>query len=330
MKDRPRDIGDAELRRALRAWEIDAVSLAHAPVGFGDHHWTVTDAGRRRWFVTVADLAHKNHCGAGPAAAFDGLRRAMDTAAALRVDGGLDAVVAPVRTAGGETLRPLGDGRYGISVFPQVDGEAGEFGDPLTGHDRGRVLDLLARLHTTPPPAAAPRAMLHLPARAELDSCLAALDRPWAGGPHAEPARELTCAYASVLRRRLDEFDRRAAALGARDRPHVVTHGEPHSGNLLRRDGQVLLVDWDTVGTGLPERDLWHVVTGPDDCERYAGTTGRRPDPEALAFFRLRWALDDVAAFLAGFRGPHDRTPDVEESWTYLTATLASLASDDF
>lgn len=330
MKDRLQDVDDAQLRRALRAWDIDAVSLTYAPVGFGDHHWTATDAGRRRWFVTVADLAHKPHCGAGPEAAFDGLRRAMDTAAAL-ADGGPsdhglgDTVVAPLRSAGGGTLRRLG-GRYAVSVFPYVDGAAGDFGDRLTGRERRGVLDVLAELHRTPPPADTPEAPLGLPARAQLDDCLASLDRPWEGGPYAEPARVLVARHEAALRRRLAEFDRSAAALDARAGERVVTHGEPHPGNLLRRGDRLHLVDWDTVGRGLPERDLWHVATDPGDLEYYAAATGHHPDQAAIDFFRLRWALDDVAEFLADFRSAHGRTPDADESWEFLSATLAELA----
>jgi spectinomycin phosphotransferase len=46
--------------------------------------------------------------------------------------------------------------------------------------------------------------------------------------------------------------------------PVVVTHGEPHPGNILRAAGGLYLIDWDTVGLALPERDLWMVaVTMP-------------------------------------------------------------------
>jgi spectinomycin phosphotransferase len=50
MKDQPEGFDASELTRALTAWEIDAVSLTYAPVGFGDHHWTAADAREGRWF----------------------------------------------------------------------------------------------------------------------------------------------------------------------------------------------------------------------------------------------------------------------------------------
>ncbi|SDM21518.1 hypothetical protein SAMN05421874_14512 [Nonomuraea maritima] len=38
---------------------------------------------------------------------------------------------------------------------------------------------------------------------------------------------------------------------------------------------------------------------GPYDRARYAAATGRTPDPGMLVLYRLRWALDDVADFVA-------------------------------
>ncbi len=190
MQDRPEGLDEPRLRHALDKWGIDAVSLAYAPVGFGDYHWTAVDGRERQWFVTVADLAHKPHCGDGPEAAFGGLRRAMDTAWALQHQGGLGFVVAPLRTADGETVRRLG-ARHALSVFPFVDGAPGRSGQALTPQERGLVVDMLAELHRSTPPASAPVPRPDLSARARLEEALEELGRPWQGGPFAEPARAL-------------------------------------------------------------------------------------------------------------------------------------------
>ncbi|MEU0185820.1 phosphotransferase [Streptomyces sp. NPDC006207] len=325
MRQRPEGVGEEELGEALRAWGIDAASWTYEPVGFGDHHWTAADARGRRWFVTVADLTHKQHCGADAESAFEGLSRAMDTALALRERAGREFVVAPLPAAGGGTVRRIG-ARYGVSVFPYVDGVAGDFGDRLDACGRGALLDTLAVLHRTPPPAPVPRPRLALPGRAALEAALAGLRDPWHGGPYGERARALTSEHAGALRRRLGEFDRRAAALERAGGEHVVTHGEPHPGNLLRQDAGHVLVDWDTVGLAPPERDLWLVVTGAEDLDRYQDAAGRRPDPDALALYGLRWRLEDVASFLGDFRSPHRATPDSDLAWRSLAATVRALA----
>ncbi len=46
-----------------------------------------------------------------------------------------------------------------------------------------------------------------------------------------------------------------------------------------------------------------------------------------LVLYRLRWALDDVADFVAWFRAPHARTPDTEPAWRALSGTLDDLSS---
>ncbi|MFF2848020.1 phosphotransferase [Streptomyces sp. NPDC058001] len=322
MKDQPADIDESALRRALTAWKIDAASLTYAPVGFGDHHWTAVDTGGRPWFVTVADLAYKPHCGTGTRAAYGGLRRAMDTAASLRED--LGFVVAPERTPDGGTVLRL-DERYAVSVFPFLDATSGEFGQVLDAEERGRVLDLLAELHRAAPPASVSVLAPELPSRAALEAALGELDRPWSGGPYAESARALVTEHAVGFRHRLAAFDREAAALRERDAPRVVTHGEPHPGNLLRLGTRPLLVDWDTAGLAVPERDLWHVARDADDLARYAAASGHVPDPAALTLYRLRWDLDDVSVYLNLFRAPHTRTADAEQSWEGLTGTLARL-----
>ncbi|WP_436776737.1 phosphotransferase [Yinghuangia sp. YIM S09857] len=337
MKERPADLDDTRLHTALAAWGIEPAVSAYAPVGFGDHHWTVEGADGRRWFATVADLAEKAHCGPDPDAAFDGLRRAMDTAATLADPdaGGLEFAVPPLRASGtGETVLRLGD-RYALSVFPHVAAKSGDFGDEPDAAQRGLVIDLLARLHRAEPPASTPVAAVRLPSRADLESALADVatrGEPRNTGPRAEAAHTLLGRYARPLRRRLVELDQGAERLehAARlsDARLVVTHGEPHPGNLMRDAAdRPYLVDWDTVGLAVPERDLWHVVRTQDDLDRYERVARRVVDPAALAFYRLRWLLADTAEFVATFRAPHTGTRDTEDAWRYLRETLAAVAA---
>ncbi|MEU8317927.1 phosphotransferase [Nonomuraea sp. NPDC048881] len=342
MRDKPADLDESLLAPALEAWGIKAVGLAHAPVGFGDHHWIATGADGRRWFLTAATLPSAPHTAPPPSPAPDGLLqepraaggldegarvafgelgRALETAAALSAT--LKFVVAPVPDLdGGALLRPLA-ARYALSVFPFVDGVTGGFDDEPAEHDRAQVIDLLAELHGTSPPPSTPSRPLQPAGRAALERALAETGRPWTGGPYAERARALLDRHAGTLHARLRDFDRGCRDLG----PPVVTHGEPHPGNVLRHEGRCLLIDWDTVGLAVPERDLWLVARTPGDLARYAAATGRTPDPAALALYRLRWSLDDVAQYVALFRAPHGNTRDAELSWHFLTRTLDGLAA---
>ncbi|AXB48317.1 hypothetical protein A4R43_06730 [Amycolatopsis albispora] len=295
-------------------WGIEVAALDYAAVGFGDYHWIATGADGRRWFVTLADLASKVHCGLDAPAAGRGLRRAMDTAWALR-QGGCEFVVAPEKTAGGETVRPVGE-RYAVSVFPYLDGSSGDFGDT----PRGSVIDLLAELHGAAPPESVPVLEPDLALRSRLERSLGELDRSWESGPYAEPARELLSAHLPGLRRALAEFDHRIAGLNPE---RVVTHGEPHPGNVLWMGDTRLLLDWDTVGLAVRERDL-AFATG-EELRKYEELTGHRPDSAALATYRLRWDLDEVAVYVDLFRRPHTRTDDTGLAWAELAEIVAKL-----
>ncbi|MFD1535716.1 hypothetical protein ACFSJ0_01645, partial [Nonomuraea guangzhouensis] len=164
MKDLPAGLDERALLDSLGEWGIGAVSLDYAPVGFGDYHWVAADADGPRWFVTVADLTQKGPFEQGSAES--GLRQAMDTAVALR-EQGLDFVVAPL----GESLRLLGQ-RHAVSVFPLVHGRTGDFGQSLTAGERAAVVELLAELHRTAPPASTPVRPLRIPARDRLEDAL--------------------------------------------------------------------------------------------------------------------------------------------------------------
>jgi spectinomycin phosphotransferase len=322
MRTRPDDLDEDRLLRALGAWGIGAASLAYAPVGFGDHHWIASGDAGGKWFVTVADLALKS--GQDADAALRSLRGAMDTAAALREERHLDFVVAPLPSAGGETVRRLGS-RYALSVFPFMEGTDGDFDRPWDPRERGAVLELLAALHREPPPASVPVLDLGLPMRGLLQSALdGALG--WTRGPFGEPARTLLSAHAPALRRRLEEFDRLAERVRRNGGAPVLTHGEPHPGNLLRCGDHWAMVDWDTVGLAPPERDLWSVVRSEDDLKRYAGAGGRTADASALTLYRLRWDLEEVSLYVDWFRAPHERSPDTELAWQGLLESVGNLA----
>ena len=323
MRARPDGVGEDELSRALaEGWGIEAAAVRYAAVGGGSYHWVVRDRAGPRWFVTVDDLADKAWLGDTRPEVLAGLRAAMNTAVALRREAGLGFVVAPVPGSDGATVRPLGRG-HAVAVFPFLRGTPGRFGQVLPAAERTTLVDMLAALHRSAPTGA--RAAIGLPRRADLDAALRDLGRPWRAGPLAEPTRALLAGAANQVRGLLASFDRLASPVRASE--FVITHGEPHPGNVIRAGPQRLLIDWDTVGLGPPERDLWWVVseTG-EEARRYADLTGRAVDPARLAMYRLRWALDDISIFVSLLRAEHRQTADTEHAWLALKQTMQGTA----
>ena len=326
MKDRPAGVTEPDLARALAdGWGIRAAALRYAAVGGGSYHWVLRDHQGERRFVTVDDLDDKGWLGRTRAAVFEGLRAAMDAAVTLRREAALGFVVAPVPALDGQPLRPLG-ARHAVAVFPFLRGAAGRFGEVLSAADRDEMVVMLAALHRADPAAVRlSRCEVGPPGRGDLEAALCELGRPWNGGPFAEPARALLAGAAGQIRHRLETLDRWSGAAAAVGEA-VITHGEPHPGNVIRAAREIMLVDWDTVGLAPPERDLWMVAseTG-DELRRYTEHTGRAVDTTALELYRLRWALDDLSAFVRQLRAGHRRTAGTEHAWRSLELTLANL-----
>jgi spectinomycin phosphotransferase len=333
MRDKPTGLDDGQLKAALvQGWAIEAGSVEYLPVGAGSYHWSVSDRKGAVWFVKVDDLgvdeAVRQHV-------FMGLRRSFTTALALYRDTGLRFPVAPIPTMDGAALRRLGP-RYALSVFPMIDGTAGDFG-PHRQQDLAEMVAMLAELHraTRAVKDLAPQADLELPGRKRLTEALRAVGRPWAGGPYAEPARELLVRHDRRIRRWLADFDSLVDVVRRTATSWVVTHGEPHPGNVLRTPGGLRLIDWTTVQIAPPERDLWMLTAefagmigadpvGVDDdvLAGYTDATGHTVAPAGIALYRRWWVLADVAAFVDDLRRPHHDGEDAAAALTYLTGYL--------
>ena len=304
-------------------WGFDVEAADYAAVGAGSYHWVVRDRKGTRGFVTVDDLDRKTWLGDTRESAFDGLRRAFDTASTLRASG-LGFVVAPILTSRGESVLRIGP-RDSIALFPLVDGQSGEYGEYDTA-GRAAVVALLAELHRATPAVASVSATvgLDLPGRRHLEAGLQELNETWLGGPFSEPARQALAGHASGVAEAIALADRLAADVASRNGEWVVTHGEPHAANVMRTAESHVLVDWDTVALAPPERDLWMVMGDTaDEAAIYADATGRRVDDVAVNFFRLTWDLKDIAECLNALRSPHGETEDTAKTYEILMSCVA-------
>jgi spectinomycin phosphotransferase len=317
VRERPVDISDSDVAAALaRQWALTMQDMSYLPVGFGGYHWLAADPTGTRWFVTVSDLASPW---------VPDLPAAMQTAAWLATQAGLGFVVAPVPTRAGQVVGSL-DRRHALTLFPYLDAAPSHFEDPIDDGDRAAIIDMLARLHTAIPEGIqVPSRPLELGTRQAIDQALGSLGVPWTSGPYAEPGRDLLARYERPLRQAFTRFDGLLDRLREAGRPYVITHGEPHPGNLLRTRAGLRLIDWDMTALARPERDLWWVISGDQDAARYSRRTGWTVNQDALALYRLRWDLDDIAGFLSQIGGPHQQTADTLMTWTELQKSLESI-----
>lgn len=331
MKAPPENLATETISAALSDyWNLNAASLMYAPLGFGSHHWIAEIGNGEKWFVTVDNL-RSAYLGDTEDSSFKSLAAALQTAASLRDAANLAFVNAPVADCTGSWLHRLNE-QYSMAVFPFIDVELTEFNVFPHETDMFDAIRIIGEIHaaTTHIPVKSLREeSFLLPKRAELMQALHDVDTPWNAGPYSEPARQLLSDHAPMLRQRLDQFDSIATDVLTDRSGWVVTHGEPHAGNIIRtRSGSMAVVDWAFVAYAPPERDLWMLL---DDTHAgwptYQAITHKTSlSPRALTAYRLHWNLSDIAVFVSLCRNSHDQTEEMEMIWAELKAYVLEVA----
>ena len=319
MLTRPDDLSDLDVTEALRAgWDLEPVTVEYAAVGFGSHHWHVADDAGRRWFFSIDDLdTRRRSADDSRDDAYEWLHAALVSASAVR-ESGASFIVAPVRATDADVVRRIRD-RYAAALYPFVDARSRGFDDTFSAAEREEVLRLIAQLHTS---SAAAIGIAHvedfvLSQRDEISRALDETGTRWDTGPYGELARSWFVAQGRRIEQLLREHDRQADR--ARQQPDrmVLTHGEPHPGNLMQTPDGWMLVDWDTALIAPPERDLWSIAElGAFDA--YTNITSSVVSPAMLDLYRLAWELGDVASFAARFRRAHGDTADARAEWANI------------
>lgn len=337
METRPADLPDAVVAEAVsQGWGVPDPTVAYLPVGFGSHHWAVEDAGGRRWFASVdaAPDGSDEHAR---------LEAALSTAAVAH-EAGLAFVVGPLRTGAGRVTHPLG-ARYSLALYPHIHGQPGSFYDRLDLGTARELVEWLAALHTMTPDvldrgARPPTDDLRIAGRALLQARLEEASAPDAvawPGPYGPRLQAVLRSHTTTVEAALRAHDDALAEAGDQRERRVVTHGEPHPGNVIRTKDGLVLVDWDTTRLAPPERDLWHVLARLDSAAArevaalYAERTGRPPQtalqPALLERYRLAWALADVAGYTEELQHARSETADTATAWQAVVGTLEDLAA---
>jgi len=317
MKNEPDGIAQADLVTALKhGWGVDVISLEYLPLGAGSYHWNAVISNGSEVFVTVDDLgkdANERNI------SHDTLTAAFDTAYTLHHDAHLKFVVCPLPTISKTTLWMIGS-RYAVSLYKKLKKSPRESQFHSEPIEKGLAV-MLASLHSSTPLTTkiAKRTSLTITRRTELEFALSQTQEEWRKGPYAELVRRLLARNASRIERLLEFHDRLAAQVRQTERRWVITHGEPHDGNIVRSPEGLYLVDWDTVKIAPAERDLWMAAGGSEKLTGYYTTlTGHQVDPACIKFYEVHWKLLNIAKYASQLYLEHSATDDTRDSWGYL------------
>jgi spectinomycin phosphotransferase len=321
MLERPA-IDDHALMAAIEAAHgLSIATLEFVPLGNDSAAWTyrVTDHGGARWFVKVRLE----------------VRPAGVLVPLFLRDHGVPEAVAVRQTATGDSWLTLGP--WHVLVYPWLDAPSAE----SIGLDEGgwrRLGSVARRLHA----AALPAELTALVRREAFESPAVdmahTVERRIASFPDRDaPTDEATTRVAELWRAnatvingliaQCDQLGRQLREIAPTGRwPFVLCHADLHVANVLvHPTGALALIDWDELILAPAERDLMFVRGSPifglvGDGEATAFEDGYgtdAADPLLIAWYRIDWALHDVADFarravLDTSAGPATRARAVE------------------
>jgi spectinomycin phosphotransferase len=223
-------------------------------------------------------------------------------------DSGVPGIVAPVRTLAG-TASAASD-RISLVVYPFIAGRLG-IGMPMSD-DAWRGLGRFARrLHQSVLPAELAAVIPREPFEPPGIETIPQVDAAVAAWTTGDAASRRVAELWRDRRDKILELTQRARVLGdtlrQRALPAVPCHADMHTGNLIiDTEERVWVIDWDEVVLAPRERDLMFVVGGgistelvsPNATARFLDGYGAVDiDPEALAYYRHAWAVQDVGGW---------------------------------
>ena len=292
---KPPDLTEAAIAETLASnYGLQIADLAFLPLG-----------------ADASSLVYRVRSARGERLIFKARKRAWFSPASLLVPGELRRAGIPGIVAALPTLSQglwVDDNEWVWSLYPFIEGgRAVETG--LTGPQWRRLGDTIRQVHAARLDAAVSKVLPregYLPSRFDLLPRLAAASQQ---PPEDRVQQELAALWRSrqeAISALTERCERLARDLRRAGLPFVLCHADLHVWNLLvDAAGEVWIVDWDEVCLAPRERDLMFFVGSigpglvkPQETGQFLGGYGQAAiDMRALAYYRLAWALQDLAAY---------------------------------
>lgn len=223
-------------------------------------------------------------------------------------------IIPPIPCTDGRLFASVG--ASAVILYPFVEGRDG-FAVPLQDHHWRQLGHTLRSIHAAALPA---ELAAHIPRehyspawRAKVREYLAGTGEAQPGTPAAAGNDAAAAALRSFLHDRQAEVQDLVAqaellASAVRELPqeYILCHGDIHGGNvLIGANGDLYVVDWDTITLAPRERDLMFIGAGiagiwhqPREAELfYAGYGACTIDPRLLAYYRFERIVQDIAVY---------------------------------
>ncbi len=245
---------------------------------------------------------------------------------------GIGHLIAPVETTDGRLWTRLD--RFAVILYPFIGGQDGftthltdrqwvELGEVLRGVHRASLpVEILPRLPRETFPTVwfeRARAYQELFARESF------------ADPISDQLADLIRAQRDVIDELIRRAEARQAALRVRTPEFVLCHADIHGGNVLMEpNGDLYVVDWDTLMLAPKERDLMFIGggigTGWDkqrDVERfYQGYGPAKVDWAGIAYYRYVRIIEDIVLYCEQILESNPDSPDRAQGLIYVSSNF--------
>ncbi len=325
MKFDTSGIDTEQLARLVGAeYELDIASISFHPKGEASYSYVAVTRDGARYLVKVQETVDVAN-----------LESSLGAVNFVRTEGGLSQVLAPYRNRRGTFTSH--HAHYTASVFPFIEGQtvwelgpSDEYGIRIAPvmaalHKSGRLLPFPVPAETFDNPFEAP--ILHALHTVET------ID-PQANDYQRHLRRLLLDERTDILAT-LDKMRRLKAELGGLDLDRALTHGDPNWANILvDTSNNLLLIDWEDVALGPPERDLMFFTDWGEGrfelfLRRYLETYGKvRLHEDAFAFYLYRWVVQEIADYSTRILFQNVYPEEDEHAWAELMLYLPTRHED--
>ncbi len=245
---------------------------------------------------------------------------------------GIPHLIAPIETQNGQLWTRLE--QFAVILYPFIDGQDG-FSSHLTDQQWIELGEILRGVHSVELPAEIRQRLSRESFPTIWFERTRAYQRLFETESFSDPISvqlgELMRAQREVITTLIERAEAHEQAFRTHSPVFVLCHADIHGGNVLMEpNGDLYVVDWDTLMLAPKERDLMFIGGGiGNDWNRerdvdlfYQGYGPAEIDPDGIAYYRCIRILEDIALYCEQILESEPDNPDRAQALVYISSNF--------